>query len=62
MGKLHVSHRIVIRNSNDKIVSDVPADSFADGDPIFQATCKALEKGQTATFQHGARVIKKSGS
>lgn len=55
MGKLHVSHRIVIRDENDRIVSDEPYDNFVDGKDAFDRV-EALP-GQTVSLQHGARVI-----
>ena len=55
MGKLHLSHRIVIRDENDRIVSDEPYDSFVDGKDAFDRV-EALP-GQTISLQNGARVI-----
>lgn len=55
MGKLHVSHRIVTRDENDQIVSDIPFENFVLGKAAFDAAEAA--SGQTVTLQHGARVI-----
>lgn len=59
MGKLHVSHRIVIRDENDRIVSDEPYDNFVEGKAAFDK-CEA-ETGQEISLQHGARVVFKKG-
>lgn len=60
MGKMHVDHRIVVRDKTGNIVREESATSFVDGKPIFDLACKALEDGQVAYFQHGARIIFRS--
>jgi hypothetical protein len=57
MGKIHVSHRIVTRDPDGKIVSDLAYDSFATGEPAYRLVAQALPDGHEVTFQHGARVI-----
>lgn len=55
MGKLHVSHRLVVRDEHDKIVSDEPFENFAEGKVAFNAI--EAQPGHEITLQHGARVI-----
>ncbi|OOY16703.1 hypothetical protein [Thioclava sp. DLFJ4-1] len=57
MGKFHVCHRIVIRDEDDRIVSDEPYDNFIEGKDAFDRV-EAMP-GQTVALQHGARVILK---
>jgi len=57
MGKLHVDHRIVIRDQHDKIVSDVHAPDFATARPLYEAALQDSKVGQTITLQHGARIV-----
>ena len=60
MGKIHVEHRIVVRDQNDRIVSDQPARSFVVADPLYDTAVSKRLPGQTVTLQHGARIIRKS--
>jgi len=57
MGKIHVQHRIVVRDQNDRIVSDEPHESFATAKPALDQT--EVKPGQSVTLQHGARIIAK---
>lgn len=60
MGKIQVDHRIVVRDQNDHIISDQIACSFVVANPIYEAAVSRLERGQTVTLQHGARIIRRS--
>lgn len=61
MGKIYIEHRIVVRDLNDRIVSDQPARDFVAADPLYQAAVATRLDGQTVTLQHGARIICKVG-
>ena len=57
MGKIHVDHRLIWRNDDDKIVREETFASFALGKPEFDKAAENVEPGMLLTFQHGARII-----
>jgi|6_EtaG_2_1085325.scaffolds.fasta_scaffold236228_2 hypothetical protein len=60
MGKTYGPHRVVIRNENDRIISDEEFEHFAAAKPAYDDT--QVPDGCIVTLQHGARVIFKKGS
>lgn len=58
MGKIHVQHRVIVRNVSGQIVSDVGANSFNAAGPIYDRVIRGAVVGETVTLQHGARIIK----
>tara|TARA_R110002020_G_scaffold350445_9_gene563886 strand:+ start:5841 stop:6029 length:189 start_codon:yes stop_codon:yes gene_type:complete len=57
MGKIHVDHRLIWRNAQDRIVREETFASFALGKPEFDKAAENVEPGMLLTFQHGARII-----
>jgi len=51
--------RVVIRDAQDKIISDTPAPHFAAAKPIFDAI--EPEPDQFVTLQHGIRIVLSKG-
>ncbi len=47
--------RVVVRDENERIVSDTTAPHFAGAKPIYDDT--ELKPGQMVTLQHGIRVM-----
>lgn len=60
MAKSHCDHRVVERNSDGTIIKDLPFDSFARAQPVYNELIRELVRGHEITLQHGARVIFKS--
>ncbi|MBR9765407.1 MAG: hypothetical protein GYB53_18265 [Rhodobacteraceae bacterium] len=61
MGKLHVNHRIVIRNAAGKILEDHPFRDFASARPAFDDLVAGAEPGEWIALQHGVRIIMQIG-
>ena len=57
MGKIHVDHRVVIRNAEDRIVSDEHFESFAAAEPHYRQAVASTSRDLEVTLQHGARVV-----
>lgn len=57
MGKLFVAHRIVVRDAQDRIVSEEPFDDFVQAMARYPEI--VLSPGEEVALQHGARIIKK---
>lgn len=57
MGKIHVDHRVVVRNADDQIVRETAHGSFVAAKPVFDEQKTRLEDGEVLTLQHGIRVI-----
>lgn len=62
MGKIFVKHRVVIRNAVGQIVTDLEADNFVVGMPVYENRLSQLPESYSITFQHGARVIKSAAA
>lgn len=57
MGKIHVDHRVVIRDAKDRIVSDEHFESFAVAEVVYRRTVASTSRDLEVTLQHGARVV-----
>lgn len=57
MGKIHVDHRVVIRDQNGKILADHLCKDFACAKPLYDDLSASLADGHEVSLQHGARVI-----
>lgn len=59
MGKIHVLHRLVVRNEASVIVSDVPFEHHSAALPAYEAAKDSITMGHELTLQHGSRIIRK---
>ena len=50
-------HRLIWRNTSDKINRKLTFQTFARGKPKFDKAAKNVNSGMPLTFQHGARII-----
>jgi len=57
MGKIHVDHRLIWRNGDDKIVREETFASFALAKPEYDKAAETVEPGMNVALQHGARTI-----
>lgn len=57
MGKTHVPHRIVTRDSTGSIVEDLEYPSFARAKPDYDEAAARVSPGMSVSLQHGARVV-----
>ena len=59
MGKIHVLHRLVVRNEASVIVSDVPFEHHSAALPAYEGAKEGIAIGHELTLQHGSRIIRK---
>lgn len=57
MSKWAMSHRVVVRDEDGKIVKETPCEHFAEGKPIYDAAVKDLPEGHSVCLQAGIRVM-----
>jgi hypothetical protein len=57
MGKIHLDHRVVVRDQTGKIVADHNRKYFASAKPLYDELAASLDDGHEVSLQHGARVI-----
>lgn len=57
VGKIHVDHRVVIRDAEQRIVSDDHYESFAVAEPNYRQAVASTSRNLEVTLQHGARVV-----
>lgn len=58
MGKGFCAHRVVERDSQDRIIADRVCEDFAEAEPLWREGCAGLPEGHSLALQHGARVIR----